>query len=368
MKINYIDLQAQYQSLKQELREAIDGVLDSGAYVLGPAVAEFERDFADFCGTKHAVGVSSGTSALVLSLRAIGVGPGDEVITAANTFIATAAAIAQTGARPVLVDVDPQTRNIAPALIEAAITTRTKAIIPVHLFGRAAEMDEILTIADRHQLAVIEDAAQAHGASYQKRRAGSMGRLAAFSFYPAKNLGAFGEAGAVTTDDDDLARVVRMLRDHGSPKKYEHELLGYNARMDGLQGAVLGVKLKHLERWNAERNRVAKRYDDLMADLPVTRPSRSDDHEQVYHVYVIESDRRDELQAYLTDHGVPTIIHYPIPIHRQPAFECLGYREGDLPVAERLSRTVLSLPIYPEMTDEQVAFVSEQVRGFFTRS
>ena len=368
MKINYIDLQTQYQTLKDDIRTAIDGVLDSGAYVLGPAVADFERDFADFCETTHAVGVNSGTSALVLALRAIGVGPADEVITAANTFIATVAAIAQTGARPVLVDVDPVSRNIDPALIEAAITKQTKAIIPVHLYGRMAEMDEIQDIANRHQLTIIEDAAQAHGARYRGRRAGSLGRLAAFSFYPAKNLGAFGEAGAVTSNDDDLIRIVRMLRDHGSPKKYEHELIGYNARMDGLQGAVLGVKLKHLEKWNAERNRVADKYDELLADLPIKLPPRSTDHDQVYHVYVIETEQRNELQTYLMDHGVPTIIHYPIPIHLQPAFQYLGYTAGDLPIAERLSRTILSLPIYPELADEHVAYVAEQIRAFFPRS
>ncbi len=365
MKISYIDLQSQYQALKDDIRAAIDGVLDSGAYVLGPAVAEFEKDFASFCETKHAVGVASGTSALVLALRALGIGLGDEVITAANTFVATAAAIAQTGARPVLVDVDPVSRNIDPVLTESAITQRTRAIIPVHLYGRMAEMDEIQDIAQRRQLTIIEDAAQAHGARYRGRRAGSIGQLAAFSFYPAKNLGAFGEAGAVTSDDDDLVTKVRMLRDHGSPRKYEHELLGYNARMDGLQGAILGVKLKHLEIWNAERNRVAAKYDELLADLSIELPSRSADHDQVYHVYVIETDQRDELQSYLAQNGVPTIIHYPIPIHLQPAFKYLGYTEGDLPVAERLSSTVLSLPIYPELSDEQVAFVAAQVRAFY---
>ena len=365
MEIKYLDLQAQYQSIKIELDHAIQKVLDSSAYVLGPAVSEFESTFAKYCGTKFAIGVNSGTSALTLALRALGVGPGDEVITAANTFIATAAAIEHAGGRPVLVDVDPETRNMDPVLLKMAITSKTRAIIPVHLYGRPADMDPILQLAARHDIAVLEDAAQAHGARYQGRRAGSIGRMAAFSFYPGKNLGAYGEAGAVTTDDPELDRTVRMLRDHGSDKKYVHDLLGYNARMEGIQGAVLKVKLGHLDRWNAERNRVARLYNQLLADLPIKLPSFEDDIEQVFHLYVIETEQRDQLQKHLREHGVPSLIHYPIPIHLQKAFDHLDCRAGDFPITEKLANEILSLPIYPEMSDEQVTFVAEKVKAFF---
>jgi len=365
MEIKYLDLQAQYQSIKAEIDAAIQNVLDNNAYVLGPAVQEFERNYANYCEVKHSVGVNSGTSALTLALRALDVGPGDEVITAANTFIATAAAIEHAGARPVLVDVDPVSRNLDPELLKMAVTSHTRAIIPVHLYGRPADMDPILAVATNHDIVVIEDAAQAHGARYKGRRIGSLGRMAAFSFYPGKNLGAYGEAGAVTTDDPKLDRTLRMLRDHGSEKKYVHDLLGYNARMEGLQGAVLNVKLAHLDAWNAERNRVARLYDRLLADAPVARPAFDPDIEQVFHLYVIETEQRDELQKYLGDHKVPTLIHYPIPIHLQKAFDHLDYRPGDFPIAEKLAHEILSLPIYPEMTDEQVETVAERVKSFF---
>ncbi len=365
MKIKYLDLQAQYQSLKPEIDEAIARVLDSSAYVLGPSVSEFETAFADYCGANHCAGVNSGTSALTLALRALGAGPDDEVITAANTFIATAAAIEHSQAKPVLVDVDPVSRNLDPKLLSLAITPRTKAIIPVHLYGRTADMNEILNLADRHGIPVLEDAAQAQGAEYKGKRAGSIGRIAAFSFYPGKNLGAYGEAGAVTTSDPKLDKAVRMLRDHGSDRKYHHDLLGYNARMEGIQGAVLGVKLKRLDEWNRQRNRVARLYSELLKGLPLGLPQETDGYAQVYHVYVIETDRRDELQKYLGDQDIPSIIHYPVPIHEQPAFRHLGHREGDFPVTEKLSREILSLPIYPEMTDDQVRYVAERIAGFF---
>ncbi len=365
MEIKYLDLQAQYQSIKSEIDTAIQKVLDSSAYVLGPAVSEFESAFAEYCGTKFAIGVNSGTSALTLALRALDIGPGDEVITAANTFIATAAAIEHAGGRPVLVDVDPETRNMDPVLLKMAITSRTRAIIPVHLYGRPADMDPILQLAARHDIAVLEDAAQAHGARYKGAKAGSIGRMAAFSFYPGKNLGAYGEAGAVTTDDSEVDRKVRMLRDHGSDKKYVHDVLGYNARMEGIQGAVLKVKLAHLDRWNAERNRVARLYNQLLTNLPIKLPSFEDDIEQVFHLYVIETEQRDQLQKYLGEQGVPSLIHYPIPIHRQKAFDHLDHRAGDFPITEKLSDEILSLPIYPEMSDEQVTFVAEKVKAFF---
>lgn len=365
MNIPYLDLGAQYESIKEEIDTAIADVIRRNAYVLGPAVAEFEQAYALYCETKHCIGINNGTNALLLALKALDIGEGDEVLTAANTFIATAAAIAHAGAKPVLVDVDPTTRNIDPNQIEAAITNKTRVIMPVHLYGRPAPMADILAIASKHNLEVIEDAAQAHGARSKGKRVGSLGRLAGFSFYPGKNLGAYGEGGAVTTSDDRLAEQLRRLRDHGSNKKYHHDMLGYNARLEGIQGAVLGVKLKHLERWSKRRREIAARYNELLRDLPITTPDIPTDDDHVFHLYVIETDRRDQLQQFLGDHGVPTIIHYPIPIHRQQAFASLGHGKGDFPVTEQLCERILSLPIYPEMTDEQVQYVAEQTGAFF---
>ncbi len=365
MEIPYLDLQAQYQSIKSEIDKAIHGVLDSSAYVLGEAVGRFECDFAGYCQATYAIGVNSGTNALTLALRALDIGPGAEVITAANTFVATVAAIAHTGARPVLVDVDQQSRNLDPKLLPLAMSNATKAIIPVHLYGRPAEMDPILNLARKYEVPVIEDAAQAHGAYYHGQRVGSMGRMAAFSFYPGKNLGAYGEAGAVTTNDEQLDKRLRMLRDHGSSRKYYHEMVGYNARMEGIQGAVLGVKLGHLDRWNEARRIVASWYDELLADVPVTTPVNDPDIEPVYHLYVIETDRRDALQAYLRERGVPTLIHYPVPTHIQTGYQFLGYSAGEFPVTEKLALEVLSLPIYPELRWEQADYVCEKIRDFF---
>lgn len=365
MRIPYLDLQAQYRSIKTEIDAAIAGVIERSAFVLGPAVSEFESSFATYCQSRQCIGVNNGTNALHLALLASGVGPGDEVITAANTFIATAAAIAHTGARPVLVDVDPVTRNIDPSRIEQAITGKTKVLLPVHLYGRPAPMLEIQQIAKVHDLAVIEDAAQAHGAEIGGKRIGSFGLASGFSFYPGKNLGAYGEGGAVTTSDENLAARIRQLRDHGSSQKYHHEVLGFNARLEGIQGAVLGVKLRHLERWTEARIAIAREYNRRLASLPVTLPEIPDGMRHVFHLYVIECDRRDELQAFLGERGVPTIIHYPIPIHRQQAFASLGYATGAFPVTERLAGRILSLPIYAELTDEQVAYVVEQIGAFF---
>ncbi|MBD3403121.1 aminotransferase class I/II-fold pyridoxal phosphate-dependent enzyme [candidate division GN15 bacterium] len=365
MEIPYLDLRAQNRSIKTELDRAIAEVIATNSFVLGPSVTRFETAFADFCQSRHCIGVNNGTNALVLALRALEIGPGDEVIAPAHTFIATIAAIRHAGAKPVLVDVDPVSRNLDPNQLDDAITDATRAIMPVHLYGRPAAMDDILTIADKHGLPVIEDAAQAHGARYDGKRVGSIGRIAGFSFYPGKNLGALGEAGAVTTDDDVLAEKVRMLRDHGSREKYRHELLGYNARMEGIQGAVLDIKLKYIEQWNGARLHVAEQYNELLVDTPVTCPTFDNDLHQVFHLYVIECDRRDALQAHLKKNGVTTLIHYPIPNHLQPAFADLGYGEGDFPVTEKLCREILSLPIYPELSDEQVAYVCSQVRSFF---
>jgi len=366
MKIPYLDLQAQYQSIKDEIDTAIANVLDHSSYVLGPAVKEFEEDYAKYCGVEHCAGVNNGTNALLLALKALDVGLGDEVITVANTFIATVAAIHHSGAKPVLVDVDPVSRNMDVNLLSMALSNKTKAIIPVHLYGRIADMAPILDIAKKYNINVLEDAAQAQGASYKGKRAGSIGEIAAFSFYPGKNLGAYGEGGAITTNDSKLDKAVRMLRDHGSEKKYHHELTGYNARMDGIQGAVLNVKLKYLDQWSQARNQVAGWYDNALQGLPITLPSKTNkDEEQVYHVYVIETDQRDNLQKYLQKNDIPTIIHYPIPVHLQNAFGHLCYKKGDFPITEKLANEILSLPIFPELTMDQVEYVCEKIRDFF---
>ncbi len=365
MDIKYLDLQAQYQSIKSEVDLAIQKVIDTSAFTLGPAVTDFENAFAAYSESTHCVAVNNGTNALLLALKALDVGPGDEVITAANTFIATVAAIIHAGARPVLVDVDPESRNLDPILLRMALSPKTKVIIPVHLYGQTADMDPILKIAKTHGVAVLEDCAQAHGARYCGRTAGSMGRLGAFSFYPGKNLGAYGEGGAIVTSEESLTRKLRMLRDHGSDRKYYHDMVGYNARMEGIQGAVLGVKLRHLDTWNKERNRVASTYNQLLKDCPVKTPSLRDDYGQVFHLYVIETEKRDKLQAYLKEQGIVTLIHYPVPNHLQKALDYLGYRKGDFPVTEKLANEILSLPIYPEMTEQQVGFVAEKIKRFF---
>jgi len=332
MNFKFLDLKAQYNQIKNEIDQAISDVINSSAFILGPSVKRFEENFAGFCGCKHAVGVNSGTTALYLAMKALGVGSGDEVITTANTFMATVAAIADTGAVPVLVDIDPVTRNINPDLIEPAITPKTKAIIPVHLYGSMVDMDLIAGIAEKNNLLVIEDAAQAHGATYKNKPAGSFGAAGCFSFYPGKNLGAYGEGGAVVTSDDTLAEKLRMLRDHGSSRKYYHDIMGVNGRMDGIQGAVLDVKLKYLPGWNKARNEAAKKYRQLLNGLPVILPAEIEDCYQVYHQFVIEVDRRDQFQKYLQENGIPTLIHYPIPIHLQKGYTTAGYKAGSYPV------------------------------------
>jgi dTDP-4-amino-4,6-dideoxygalactose transaminase len=367
MKIKFLDLNAQYNSIKNEMDSAIAEVINNSSFILGPSVARFEETFAKYCGCKYAIGVNSGTSALFLILKGLGVGSSDEVITAANTFIATVAAIAQTGATPILVDVDPATRNIDTNLIAAAITPKTKAIMPVHLYGNMVDMEKINSVAKKHNLLVIEDAAQAHGATFKDKRAGSFGIAAGFSFYPGKNLGAYGEGGAVVTSDDKLAETIKKLRDHGFSKKYYCDILGYNARMDGIQGAVLGVKLKYLDQWNKERNRVARRYREKLKDAPITLPTESEDNFQVYHQFVIETDSRDELQKYLADNDIPTLLHYPIPVHKQQGFIDAGFAIDSFPVTEKLAKRILSLPIYPELADNEVDYIASKINGFFER-
>jgi dTDP-4-amino-4,6-dideoxygalactose transaminase len=357
--IPFVDLKTQYLSIKQEIDAAVLGVLESTQFVLGTAVASFEKAFASYCSTEHAIAVNSGTSALHLALLAVGVGRGDEVITTPFTFVATVSAIDYAGAKPVFVDIDPETLTIDPAKIEAAITSRTKAILPVHLHGRPADMDPILAVARRHGIPVIEDAAQAHGAEYRGRRAGSMGELGCFSFYPGKNLGAYGEGGAVTTNDSGYAKTLRMLRDWGSERRYHHDIKGFNYRMEGIQGAVLGVKMKYIEDWTEARRRHAAQYDALLRGSVYRGPSSAPELRAVYHVYAIRHSKRDALQGYLTQRGIGTGIHYPIPVHLHRCFVELGHKPGDFPHAERAANETLSLPMFPELAPAQV----EQVVG-----
>ncbi len=352
--VPFVDLKVQYRSIKPEIDAAIARVLDTGQFVLGDEVAAFEREFAAYCGVAHGVAVNSGTSALHLALLAAGVGSGDEVITVPFTFVATAAAIGYTGARPVFVDVDEQSLTMDVSQIERAITPRTKAIVPVHLYGQPADMDPIRTVAARHGLAVIEDAAQAHGAAYRGRPAGSLGDLGCFSFYPSKNLGAYGEGGIVVTGNAALAEKIYILRDWGQQKKYQHEVRGFNARMDGFQGAILRVKLRHLADWTASRRRHALQYHERLAGTGPTLPIEMPYATHVYHLYTVRTPERDGLQAALQAEGVATGLHYPIPIHLQPAYADLGLRRGAFPISERASGEVLSLPMFPEMTDAQM--------------
>jgi dTDP-4-amino-4,6-dideoxygalactose transaminase len=363
--VPFLDLGAQYAPIAGEVRTAIDAVLMQRSYVLGPAVEAFERAFATYCEAGETVALGSGTDALHLALLAHGVGPGDEVITQANTFVATLEAIAYCGARPILVDVREPDYAIDVAAIEAAITPRTKAIVPVHLFGQPAPMDEIDALAARCGVAVIEDASQAHGARYRGRRVGARG-TACWSFYPGKNLGAYGEGGAVTTNDAALARTMRLLRSHGSERRYVHEMIGYNYRMDGIQGAVLGVKLPYLDGWNAGRRAAAARYDALLSD--VERPHVPADVEHVYHIYPVFVDERDRVREALMRAGIETNVHYPGPCHLQPAFASLGYARGDFPHSEMIAERELSLPMYAELTAAQQERVVDALLGASTRS
>lgn len=356
--IPLVDLKTQYQGIKPEIDAAIGRVLETGAFALGPAVADFEQKFAPYCGVTHAAGVNSGTSALHLALLALGIGRGDEVIAPAMTFVATASAVDYTGARTVLVDVEPGTCTMDPAKIEAAITPRTKAILPVHLYGQCADMDPILAVAAKHGIPVVEDAAQAHGAEYKGRRAGSMGSLGCFSFYPGKNLGAYGEGGAVVTNDADFDKMIRMLRDWGTTQRYHHDLKGFNYRMEGIQGAVLGVKMKYIEDWTEKRRAAAKLYREALSSTPGVRlPVEAADRRHVYHVFAVFVKNRDDVAKRMQEAGIGVGIHYPIPIHLQKCFSELGYKPGDFPVAEQIAAEELTLPLYPELTAAQVQTV-----------
>ena len=366
--VPFVDLKAQYQTIKSEIEAAISRVVESGRYILGPEVEKFEKDFAKYVGARFCVGVNSGTAALQLALMATGVGATDEVIVPANTFFATAETVSTAGARPVFVDADSVAYTIDVSKIENAITPRTRAIIPVHLYGQPADLDPVFEIARRHNLSVIEDAAQAHGAEYKGRRVGALGDVGCFSFYPAKNLGAYGDAGAIVTDDDMVARRLRLLRDHGSDRKYYHEIVGYNFRLETLQAAVLAVKLRHLESWTRLRRRHAAQYHELLKTSSLVLPRELEYARHVYHLYVVQSDRRDELQRKLAAAGVQTGIHYPVPIHLQPAYSSLGYRAGDFPETEKQSQRVLSLPMFAELTDEQINLVAEALKQLEART
>ena len=354
MNIPFVDLKAQYVVIKDDVQMAINRVLDNTSFILGSEVAAFEAAFAGFVGVGHAVGVSSGTAALHLALKACGVKPGDEVITAANTFIATAEAIVYLGATPVFADVDAETQTLDVGQAEALITPKTKAIVPVHLFGHPADMDPILDLAKAHGLTVVEDAAQAHGAEYKGRRIGGLGHAACFSFYPGKNLGAYGDGGAVVTNDSALAEQIRMVRNHGRAEKYEHLTIGHNYRLDALQAAILGVKLERLDQWNAARREHAQAYNGKLAGLGAVTPVERPWAKHVYHIYQIQIENRDDVAATLKEQGVATGIHYPIPLHLQPAFADRGQDRGTFPIAERLADRMLSLPMFPELTDEQI--------------
>ena len=361
MLVPYFDLKKQYSSLYKEVRESLDRVCSNASFVLGEEVVEFEKEFGAYCEAKYCVALNSGTSALHLALLALGVRPGDEVITTSNTFIATAEAISYAGAKPVFIDIDPKTANLDPALIERVVTKRTKAILPVHLYGRPADMDLILKIARTYGLAVIEDACQAHGARYRGRRVGSIGHAAAFSFYPTKNLSAYGEGGALTTNDLEITELARSLRNHGQRGPYTHERIGYNYRMDGFQGAVLRVKLKRLEEWNARRKEIAALYRSILEGTKVEMLRDDPRDERVYHLFVVYIERRDQVRAALQARGVHTAIHYPCPLHLQPAFAALGLGPGSCPNAERACERVLGMPFFPEMTDDQVRYAAEQL-------
>ena len=361
--IPFVDLKAQYHSIKEEIDAAIADVLENSAFILGKHVAAFEEEFAAFSSTRYAIGVNSGTSALHLALLVAGIGPGDEVITVPYTFVASVAAIEYAGARPIFVDIDPTNYNMDPTKIEAAITGRTKAILPVHLYGQMADMDPILDVARRHKLLIIEDAAQAHGAEYKGRRAGSIGDLGCFSFYPGKNLGACGEGGAVVTSNPEYNKALRMLRDWGMEKRYHYVLKGYNYRMEGIQAAILRVKLRKLGVWTACRQAHAREYAALLEGSSVATPNLMPYGTHVFNVYAVLSPRRDDIHEALQAKGVQTIIHYPIPVHLLEAWKNLGYHEGDFPVAEQIATEELSLPIYPELTSEQIGTIAAVIRS-----
>lgn len=372
MKIPFLDLKAQYNSIKDEVYPAINNVLENTAYIMGKAVSDFEDQFGKAHKVKYSIAAGSGTDGNHLALWALGIGHGDEVIIPANTFIATAWGATLCGATPVFVDVEPDSFNIDPDKIEAAINEKTKAIVAVHLYGQPADMDRLTEIADQYNLFLVEDAAQAHLAEYKGKKIGGIGKAASFSFYPGKNLGAYGEGGAVTTNDEELALQVKRLRDHGALQKYHHEAYGHNYRMDGIQGAVLGIKMKYLEQWTEDRRRNAGRYNELLSDIDsIILPKEMDYAKHVYHLYVIQVKggvkERESLAEHLNENGIATGLHYPVPLHMQKCFAHLNYKKGDFPVTEQLADSILSLPMFPELTEEQIEYIAENIKSYFGR-
>ncbi len=365
-KIPMVNLNAQYLSIKDEIDKAIENVISSSEFILGKHVLEFEKNFAKLCDKKYAVGVNSGTTALNLALMAYGIKQGDEVITASNTFIATASAIAHTGAKPVFVDIDEKTYNIDPKKIEEKITSKTKAIIPVHLYGQPVDIDEITEIANKHNLIIIEDACQAHNSEYKHKKI-PLSETGCFSFYPGKNLGAYGEGGMVVTDNEGVANKIRLLRDHGQVEKYVHDIVGFNNRMEGIQGAILNAKLKHLDEWTEKRRSKARIYNKLLSGV-VEAPFEKIDRKHVYHLYVTRVKNREDLMSFLKDKGISTGLHYPIPIHLQKAFSYLNYDKKSFPITENVVNEILSLPIYPELKEEEIEYVCENIKKFYNKT
>ena len=363
-KVPYLDLPAQLRGIRKEIDAALARALDNCTFCLGPDVVQFEKDFAQFCSAKYSLGFNSGTSALHIALKLLNIKEGDEVITTPYTFIATSWAISYVGAKPVYVDIDDATFNMDPSLIERAITPRTKAILPVHLYGQPFDVDRILEICCKHKLPLVEDACQAHGAKYKGKVVGTFGEMSCFSFYPAKNLGACGEGGALVTNNPDYEKRGRALREHGSTVRYHHDEIGYNYRMEGFQGAVLGVKLKYLDKWTQERRRVARRYSELLAGTPLRLPQQPDYAESAWHLYTIRHPKRDQLKKFLEENGIGCAVHYPVPLHLQKAYAHLGYKPGDFPVTEKASRECLSLPFFPELTEAQISRVVEVIEMF----
>ncbi len=368
MKVPLLDLKRQYSSIKDEINGAIQNVLDHGMFIMGPEVKELEAELARYCGVKNGIGVASGTDALLLSLRGLNIGPGDEVVTTTFSFFATAGVISRLGAKPVFVDIDEKTFNIDPRLIEKAITPRTKAILPVHLYGQVAEMDEILKVAAKHKLPVVEDAAQAIGAEYKGKKAGQFGVTGCYSFFPSKNLGAYGDGGFIVTDDDNLAEMIRKLRVHGAKPKYHHSMVGYNSRLDSIQAAVLLIKLKYLPQWHEARRQKAANYNGLLKDIEQVRtPFVHDYNYHIYHQYTILAENRDGLKNHLKSKEIGFDTYYPLPLHLQECYQYLNYKTGDLPVSERLANLAISLPVFPELTDQEQEYVAQTIREFYCK-
>jgi dTDP-4-amino-4,6-dideoxygalactose transaminase len=368
MKVNLLDLNAQYKTIEEEVNKAIKEVLESSTFIMGPNVKKFEEEIADFTGVNYGIAVGNGTDALMIALRALGIGQGDEVITTPFTFFASAETTSVLGATPVFADILPDTLCIDPESIEKCITDKTKAIIPVHIFGQMCDMDRIMDIAKKYNLYVIEDACQAIGAEYKGKRAGSIGHMGTYSFFPTKNLGAYGDAGMIVTNDEELAKTAKLLRAHGSHVKYHHSVIGHNSRLDEIQAAILRVKFKYIENWNNERKSKANIYNDLLKGLDVITPVELPENKHVYHMYVVQSYKRDEIINYLKENGVSTGIYYPVPVHLQEVYKSLDYKLGDLPVSEDACNKTFALPLYPEISEEQQRYVVDQVKNFFNKN